>query len=168
MASTSISAMHAAGSSSLEMLTRIQVQPEWFSPYLDCRAMHQTSFQLQHSAGDLVAKGSFALMASMGRCSIGVLVTKTMSNATSRASTASMTSLAMTLDGILARCRRGFDSARFRVWSLEFGHQRRLGGAGGCGSGATSMKHCDEWMDLVWSLIWNGYCIYNCSESIVI
>lgn len=117
--------------------------------------MRQTSFQLQHSAGNLVAKGGFALMAGMSRCSIGVPMTKAApsgTGTTSVHSTTSVTSMMMAVDGILVCCRCGFDGARFRISPLEFGHQRRLGGASGCGSRATSVKHCDRLMEFVWNL----------------
>lgn len=131
-------------------LARVQVETKSFGPYLDCRAVRQTSFQLQHSAGDLVAKGGFALMASMSRCSIGVPMTKAASSTTSGTSA---TSMMVAVDGILVCCRRGFDSAGVRVSPLEFCHQRRLGGSSSCGSGATSVKHCGRFLNLVWSLI---------------
>lgn len=140
-------------------LARVQVKAKSLGPYLDCGAVRQASFQLQHSAGDLVAKGCFALMASMSRCSIGVFMTKAASStasrtsAASRASTASMASMMMAVDRILVCCRRSFDGARVRVSPLEFGHQRRLGGASSCGSGATTVKHCGRFMKLIWTLI---------------
>lgn len=94
-------------------------------------------------------------MASMGRFSIGVSMIKTTpsrTSTTSRTSPASMASVMMALHGVLLRCRYGFDGARVRVSPLKSGHQRRLCGAGCCGSRATSMKHGDGLMDVVCSL----------------
>lgn len=91
-------------------------------------------------------------MASMSRGSIGVPMTKAAPSTTGRTSTTSgtsATSMMMAVNGILVCCRRSFDSARLRVSPLEFGHQRRLGGASSCGSRVTSVKHCGRFMKLV-------------------
>lgn len=73
-------------------------------------------------------------------------MTKAAPSRTSATSMGSMASM-MAVGGILMCCRCGFDGARLRVSPLEFGHQSGLAGASGCGSGATSMKHCDGLID---------------------